>query len=150
MQSKAWYKDLSLSGIAGSNPAGDMDVSFERCALSGWSLVQRSRTECCVSNERDRKDLIMNRPPRGYCTIKNIILSINFIFSTILYKLKNGTEILRVWVNEGKPSKGSFLQPSANSSLFYIKALCPKTLRTSTCYSDIQSSELYVDLRGRN
>jgi hypothetical protein len=44
----------SLAGIAGSNPAGRMDVCHEWCVLSelsaiGLSLAQRSPTECvCV------------------------------------------------------------------------------------------------------
>jgi len=34
-QSKAWVWDRSLAGIAGSNPAGGMDVSCE-CCVSSW------------------------------------------------------------------------------------------------------------------
>jgi len=33
-----------------------------------------------VSNKRDRKDLIMSRPNRGYCAIKNIILTSEYKF----------------------------------------------------------------------
>jgi len=56
-QSKAWVYGRSLAGIAGLNPTGGMDVSLlwvlcvvrERSLASGLSLVQRSRTECGVS-----------------------------------------------------------------------------------------------------
>ena len=34
-RSKVWVCGSSLTGIAGSNPAGGMDVSFECCVLSG-------------------------------------------------------------------------------------------------------------------
>ena len=51
---KAWICGFSLAGIAGSNPAGGMDVSlvYVVCVLqaevsaSGWSLVQRIPTAC--------------------------------------------------------------------------------------------------------
>jgi hypothetical protein len=48
-QYKAWGCGHSLSGTAGSNSAGGMDV----CVLwvlsdRGWSLVQRSPTDWCV------------------------------------------------------------------------------------------------------
>jgi len=36
--SKAWVCGSSLFGIAGSNPAGGMNVSFECCVLSGRGL----------------------------------------------------------------------------------------------------------------
>jgi len=47
-----------------------MSVSCECCVLSGWSLVQRSRTKCGVS-ECDRDFSIMRRvwPTGGYCTM---------------------------------------------------------------------------------
>ena len=55
-RSKAWVCGRSLAGTAGSNPAGGMDVclvSVVRCQVevfaTGWSLVQRSPTECSVS-----------------------------------------------------------------------------------------------------
>jgi len=35
---KAWVCGRSLAGIAGSNPAGGMNVSFECCVLSGRGL----------------------------------------------------------------------------------------------------------------
>ena len=53
--SKAWICRRSLAGTAGSNPEGDMDMSLvfffqaEIPAL-GWSLVQRSPTECGALN----------------------------------------------------------------------------------------------------
>jgi hypothetical protein len=66
----ARYKTLacgrSVAGIVGSNPAGDMDVSLVNVVccqvrLSAWgggSLVQRSPTECGVS-ECDREASVM-------------------------------------------------------------------------------------------
>jgi hypothetical protein len=72
------------AGIVGSNPAGAwMSVSFVVCcqvevSASGWSLVQRSPTECGVS-ECDREASIMRRPwpTRGCCARwgKNVKLS---------------------------------------------------------------------------
>jgi hypothetical protein len=38
VRSMVWVCSRSLAGIAGSNPAGDMDVSRECCAWSGRSL----------------------------------------------------------------------------------------------------------------
>ena len=82
-----------------------------------------------MSNERDREGVIMSRTTMGYSVIKKILYrrqNINFIFSTILYKLKNGTEIFRIWVNEGKSAIRSFLQPSVNSGVrgsVVVKAL---------------------------
>jgi hypothetical protein len=56
-RSKAWVCGHSLAGIAGSNPAGGMDVCLLWVLLcqveiseSGWSLVERSPTEFSVSN----------------------------------------------------------------------------------------------------
>ena len=54
--SKTWVYDLSLAGIAGSNPAREheclalMSVIFWQVEFSatGRSLVQRSPTECEV------------------------------------------------------------------------------------------------------
>jgi len=45
-RSKAWVYGLSLAGIVGSNPAGEMDVCVECCVFSGrgpcdW-LITRS------------------------------------------------------------------------------------------------------------
>jgi hypothetical protein len=60
-RSKAWVYDRSLVGIVGSNPAGSMDVYLlsvlcvVRLSATGWSLVQRSHTECGVSKVCDRK-----------------------------------------------------------------------------------------------
>jgi hypothetical protein len=54
-RSKALVCGRSLAGIAGSNPAGSMYVSCECCVLwrrglcNGRSIVQRSPTECAVS-----------------------------------------------------------------------------------------------------
>jgi hypothetical protein len=61
-RSKAWVCGRSLAGIVGSNPTGGHGclslVSVVCCQVevsaSGWSLVQRSPTECGVS-ECDRE-----------------------------------------------------------------------------------------------
>jgi len=52
-RSKAWVCCHSLAGITGWNPAGGMDVSLlwvlccqVEVSASGWTLVQRSPTEC--------------------------------------------------------------------------------------------------------
>jgi len=64
-RSKAWVSGRSLDGILDSNPAGGMDVCVVCCQIevsaSGWSLVQRSPTECGVS-ERDRAASITKSP----------------------------------------------------------------------------------------
>jgi hypothetical protein len=69
-RSKAWVCDLLLAGIAVSNPARGawMSVSCECCvscqvevSATGRSLVQRSPTECGVS-EYDLGTSIMRRP----------------------------------------------------------------------------------------
>jgi hypothetical protein len=57
--SKAFVCDRSLAGIAGSIPTGGMDICVQYCLLcvvsaTGLSLVQRSLTECGVS-EYDRE-----------------------------------------------------------------------------------------------
>ena len=54
---KVWVCGRSLAGIVGSDPAGGMDISLSwvllychvQVSASGWSLVQRSPTECGVS-----------------------------------------------------------------------------------------------------
>ena len=43
-RSKAWAYGRSLEGTAGSNPAGNMDVSCECCVLSGKGLCDRPIT----------------------------------------------------------------------------------------------------------
>jgi hypothetical protein len=68
-RSKACVCCRSLTGIAGSNPAGGMDVlslvSVVGCLVevsaTGRSLVQRSPTECGVS-ECDREASTVRRP----------------------------------------------------------------------------------------
>jgi hypothetical protein len=52
-RSKVWVCRHSLAGITGWNPAGGMDVSLlwvlccqVEVSASGWTLVQRSSTEC--------------------------------------------------------------------------------------------------------
>ena len=56
-RSKAWDSGLSIPGIVGSNPAGEMDICVLRMLSSvkvevpmrGLSLVQGSPTGCGVS-----------------------------------------------------------------------------------------------------
>jgi hypothetical protein len=62
---KAWVFGPSLAGIAGSNPTGDTDVCllWALCVVrSGCSFVQRSPTDCVVS-ECDREVSIMRPWP---------------------------------------------------------------------------------------
>jgi hypothetical protein len=54
--SKGWVCGRSIAGIVGSNPAGGMDVFLlsvlccrVQVSASGWSLLQKSPTECGVS-----------------------------------------------------------------------------------------------------
>jgi hypothetical protein len=62
VRSKAWVCGRSLTGIVGSNPTRGHGclflVSVVRCEVevsaTGWSLVERSPTECGVS-ECDRE-----------------------------------------------------------------------------------------------
>jgi hypothetical protein len=72
-RSKTWVYGRSVAGIAGSNPAGGHGclsvVNVVCCqvevSVTGWSLVQRSPTECGVS-EYDREASITKRPwPTG-------------------------------------------------------------------------------------
>ena len=76
-----WCADPSgrwLAGIAGSNPAGVMDVCYECCVLSGsglcradhWSRGVLPRAVCLT--ECDREASIMRRlwPTRGCCFMK--------------------------------------------------------------------------------
>jgi len=62
-RSKAWVCCSSLAGIAGSNAAEVMDVCLLRVlfAATGRSLLQRSPTECGVS-ECDLETSTMGRP----------------------------------------------------------------------------------------
>ena len=72
-RSKMWVHGPSLTGIAGSNPAGGMDMSFVsvvccqvEVSASSRSFLQRSPTECGVS-ECDGVASSTRRfwPPRG-------------------------------------------------------------------------------------
>ena len=75
---KAWVFGRSLAGIVDSNPAGAWRLallSVVSCQVevsaSGWSLVQRSSTECDVS-ECNLEASTVRRPrlARGYCAMK--------------------------------------------------------------------------------
>ena len=70
-RSKAWVCGCSLAGIAGSNPAGAYGCLSLECVVCCQvevfapvrSLVQRSPTECGVSNcVCDREASIVRRP----------------------------------------------------------------------------------------
>ena len=72
-RSKASVCGWSLAGILGSNPAGDLNICLlfsvvccqAEITATGWSLVQRSPTDCGVS-ECDREASTMRRPwPTG-------------------------------------------------------------------------------------
>jgi len=72
-QSKVWVCGRSLAGILGSNPAGVVCCQVEVSA-SGWSLVQKSPTECGVS-ECDHESSTMRTPwPTGGISVivKNV------------------------------------------------------------------------------
>jgi len=81
-RSKAWVYGHSLVGIAGSNPAKGMKVyllsvvcRLVEVSASGWLLLQRSATECGVS-ECDRETWTMRRPwPNGGWWVKK---NVNF------------------------------------------------------------------------
>ena len=80
-RSKKWVCRPSLAGIAGSNPAGGMDMSFVsvvccqvEVSASSLSLFQRSPIECGVS-ECDREASSTGRPwpTGGYRAMKRNI-----------------------------------------------------------------------------
>jgi hypothetical protein len=75
---EVWICGRSLAGIAGSKPAGNMNVSVVSVvcwqvgsSVSGWSLVQRSSTGCVVG-ESNHEASTMRRPwpIRGCSTVK--------------------------------------------------------------------------------
>jgi len=80
VRSKAWVCGRSPAGTASSNPAGRTNTCLlwvllccqVEVSATGWSLVQRSPTECGVS-ECVREVSIMRRswPTRGCCSKKN-------------------------------------------------------------------------------
>jgi len=75
-RSTAWVCGLSHAGISSSSPAGGMDVYcyvLLEVSATGRSLVQRSHTECDVSDECDRgKSKRRSRPTRGFIATKKI------------------------------------------------------------------------------
>jgi hypothetical protein len=83
IRSKEWVCGRSLARIAGSNPARGIDVSVVsvvfchvNLTVSGWSLFQRSLTECGESWVWSR------RPTRGCCTKKIHLLLMPQIVGT--------------------------------------------------------------------
>jgi len=77
VQSKVWVCACSLAGIAGSNPAGDIEVCLLSVvcyqvdvSASSLSPVQRSHVKCKVS-EYDREASRKKRrwPGRGCCAM---------------------------------------------------------------------------------
>ena len=63
-RSNAWVYGLSLAGVASSNPVERMEICVD-ISETGRSLVQRSPTECGVS-ECVREAAIMSKPsPTG-------------------------------------------------------------------------------------
>ena len=94
---KAWACGRPLTAIVGSNPAGTrMSGSCECCVLSrrgfasGWCQVQRSPTECGVS-ECDREETIKRRRPwatRSCCDVgqKMTLPSYKALLLCVLWK----------------------------------------------------------------
>jgi hypothetical protein len=90
VRSKAWVCGRLLDGIVGSNPAGGMVVCLLLSVVcsqveifeSGRSLVQRSLTECGVS-ECDHEAPVIRRPwpSRGCCAIGNKYVILKHTFS---------------------------------------------------------------------
>jgi hypothetical protein len=134
-QSKEWVYGRTLSGIAGSNPAGGHGclslVSVVCCQVevsaTSWSLVQRSPTDCGVS-ECDREASVMRGPwpTRGCCAIgkkNNYFYCYCFVvvvtqqldlvhFLTKIQHDKNTTFrrwSLRPQVRNGEPSSPAFV-----------------------------------------
>jgi hypothetical protein len=75
-RSKAWAFGRALAGIVGSNPTESTDVClfwvFECCQVevsaTDWSVVQRSPTECGVSEcDLQTSKRRRPRPDRGCC-----------------------------------------------------------------------------------
>jgi len=99
VQSKVWVCGSSLAGIAGLNPAEDMDVSLlwvlcvvrRDVSASGQSLVQRSPTVCDMS-ECDGEASIMRRcwPLAAVASWKNCSKYTKFIekFYSVVNQLK--------------------------------------------------------------
>jgi hypothetical protein len=67
MRSKAWVCGRSLAGSAGSNPAEVWSVALSgRSICVELSLVQRSPTECAVSECDSEASIIRPWPTMGY------------------------------------------------------------------------------------
>jgi hypothetical protein len=67
-----------MAGIVGSNPAGGMDVCVSvvsvvccqvEVSAASLSLVQRSPTECCVSECERESSTIRSPWPTGGCCV---------------------------------------------------------------------------------
>jgi hypothetical protein len=73
-RSEAWVCGRSLAGTAGLNPARGMGVvSCECCqedvSETGWTLVQRSLTQCGVPESDREASIIRPWPPRDRCAL---------------------------------------------------------------------------------
>ena len=74
-RSDAWFCGCLHAGISVSSPAGSMDFFyvFLEVSATGRSLVQRSHTECDVSNYFDRgKSKRRSRPTIGFRAMRKI------------------------------------------------------------------------------
>jgi hypothetical protein len=134
-RSKAWVCDRSLAGIAGSNPAGDMDalslVSVVCChvvvSATGLSLVQGSPTECDVA-EFDREASIMRRPwpTRGCCATEKKLLS--FILCTEFHVSRTYTKFFQNCPHQIKGREDLFF-----TMVLYVAHNCKKIHYKYTC-----------------
>jgi hypothetical protein len=84
-----WVCGRSLAGIASSNPAGGMHmflVSVVSCQVevfvTGISLVQRSPTECGLSECDGEASIMRYRPNVGFCAMETEIVHRNGTPST--------------------------------------------------------------------
>jgi len=115
-QSEPWVLGSSLVVTAGLNPSGGIDICLvcvvfcqvEFCA-SGWLLVQKSPTECSVS-ECDRECWIMRGlwPARGYCVMgkKWQIRVLYGIFSVRGRWIGTGVGVLCNWQGKTEVLRG--------------------------------------------
>ena len=112
-RSNAWVCGSSLGVIAGSNPAGGMDVclllSVVCCHVEisawGWSFVQRSPTECVVSKwvwsrSFDNEETLAHQRLL-YHGETNIFAGENFLKISEIYVIITSLLALQPWVSLG-------------------------------------------------